>query len=153
MDQEFDLLIPDFPVLNINPTATIKHVLEIERKIRFIKERARSIHIKTPFKRTPKIIIIELIKFIAMWINTFPVKSGVSTTVSPCTTMNHTVLDWHKQRKAEFGAYCEVHKENRQLNNINNEQTQSDTCLVPTTKFQGSYTLLCLTTGMCIIRK
>ena len=33
MDQEFYFLIPDFPVLNINTTANIKHVPGIEGQI------------------------------------------------------------------------------------------------------------------------
>ena len=64
MDREFDLLSTDFPETNINPTATSEHVPEIERQIRVIKERARSIMIKLPFHRLPKIIIIELTKFV-----------------------------------------------------------------------------------------
>ena len=56
----------------------------------------------------------------------FSVKSGVSTTLSPCTIMTSKKLNWQKYCKAKFGAYCEVHKENRPLNNINNEQTKSD---------------------------
>ena len=77
MDREFNCLIPDFPEVKINPTAKIEHVPEIGRKTRFIKDRARSIRTKLPFKRLPKIIIIDLTEFFVVRLNAFPVKSGV----------------------------------------------------------------------------
>ena len=40
MEREFDCLIPDFPEIKINSTATSEYVPEIERQIRVIKERA-----------------------------------------------------------------------------------------------------------------
>ena len=153
MDQCFYFLILDFLGLNINSTATSEHVPEIERKIQVIKERARSIQINIPFKRTPRIIIIELQKFLVIWINNFLVKSFVSATFRPRTLMTGTTLDCQKQCKADFGAYCEVHKEKFPLNNINNEQTQSAICLRPTTNFKVSYTFLFLTTGKHITPK
>ena len=93
MVREFDCMIPYFLSIKINPTATSEHVPEIERQIRVIKERARSIRSKTPFTRTPKRVIIELLKFVVMWLNDLPVKSGVSYTFRPRTIMNGTTLD------------------------------------------------------------
>ena len=61
--------------------------------------------------------------------------------------MTGTKLDWQKHCKAEFGEYYEIHQENRLLNSINNEQTQSAIFLGPTTNFQCKYTFLCLTIG------
>ena len=113
-------MIPDFPGLNINPTATSENVPDIEWKIRVIKERALSIRIKMPFKRIPKKIKIELINSAVMWINYFPVKSGLSPTFIPHTIVTGTTLYWKKHCKDEFGSYCEVHEEKRPLNNINN---------------------------------
>ena len=100
MDREFDCLVPDFPVININTTTTSKHVTEIEWKICVIKERARYIRIKLPHKRTHKQMIIELLKFVVVWLNTFHVNSGVSATFSPQTIMTGTTLDWKKHCKA-----------------------------------------------------
>ena len=153
MDQYFYFLILDFLGLNINSTATSEHVPEIERKIQVIKERARSIQINIPFKRTPRIIIIELQKFLVIWINNFLVKSFLSANFRPRNLMTGTTLDCQKHCKTDFGAYCEVHKEKFPLNNINNEQTQSAICLRPTTNFKVSYTFLFLTTGKHITQK
>ena len=113
-------MIPDFLGLNVNPTATSEYVPYIERKIRVIKERTRSIRIKAPFKRILRQIIIKLLNFVVMWMKNPPVKSGVLPTFSPHTIITGTTLVWQKQCKADFGAYCEFQEENRPLNNINN---------------------------------
>ena len=65
-DRDFDCMIPDFPSININPTATRKHVLEIEWQIRVIRERAQSICINITSRRILNQIIIELLKFVVM---------------------------------------------------------------------------------------
>ena len=96
MDRYFNCLIPDFPEINTNPTATSEHLLEIERQIGVIKERARSIRIKLPFQNLPKGIIIELMNFVVMWLNAFPVNSGAPTTYSPHTFMTGKSLVWTK---------------------------------------------------------
>ena len=94
MDREFDCINPDLSSLNINPNETSEHVPDIERQIRVIKERARSIRIKMLFKRIPKQIIIEILKFLVIWINVYSVKKRVSSAFSPHTIMNGTTLDW-----------------------------------------------------------
>ena len=80
MNREFNCLIHDLPEFNTKPTATSEHILEVERRIMVIKERSRSIKIKVPFQILQKRIIIELMKFVVMWLNAFSVNSGVSTT-------------------------------------------------------------------------
>ncbi len=78
MDMEFEKLENMLPGITLNTTAALEHAGEIERKIRVIKERARgtiSIH---PHKILPKLMIIVLIHFCMMWLNSFPVKSGIS---------------------------------------------------------------------------
>ena len=121
----------------MNPTATRKNIPEIERQIRIIKERAQSIPIKIIFKRTPnRIITIELLKLVVMWFIAFPVKNGVSATFIPHNIMNGTTLDCKKQCKANFGAYWEVHEDNRPLNNITTSKQKMLSALAqaPTSK-------------------
>ena len=122
-------------------------------KTRIIKERARSIQTKIPFKNLPKIIIIEQMKFVGMWLNAIPVNSGVSSTYRPRTIMTGTTLYWTKHLKSEFGAYCEVHEEHKPTNTIDNECNRSAICLGSIENFQGSYTFLCLNTGNWITCK
>jgi hypothetical protein len=58
MDNEFELLRNLVPILAINTTAAKEHVPEVERRIRLIKERGRSILNTLPFKKMPQVILI-----------------------------------------------------------------------------------------------
>ncbi len=78
MDNEFKKL------RNLVPTAAKEHVPEVERKIRLIKKRERGILNTLPFKRMPRLMLIELVYHVVLWLNAFPAKSGESDTLSPC---------------------------------------------------------------------
>jgi hypothetical protein len=71
------------PHVAFNTTAAQEHVGEIERKIRVIKERARGTFNTLPYKKLPRMMIIELLHFCVMWMNSFPVKSGISEKMEP----------------------------------------------------------------------
>ncbi len=78
MNMEFEKLKDVLPNITINTMAAREHVGEIERKIQVIKERAIRTLATLPYLTLPKIMIIELIHFCILWLNSFPVKSGVS---------------------------------------------------------------------------
>ena len=65
MDNEFIPLTGDLMEMGIiiNPTSANEHVPSIERRIRVIKERSRSLRHNLPYKHIPKLMIIELVKF------------------------------------------------------------------------------------------
>ena len=82
MDMEFEKLRPLMPHVALNSTAAREHVGEIEQKIRVIKERARGAFNTMPYKKLPRVMVIELLHFCVMWMNSFPVsrasqKNGV----------------------------------------------------------------------------
>jgi hypothetical protein len=83
MDNEFEKLRVLIPILIVNTTAAKEHVPEVDRRIRLIKERRRGILNTLPLKKMPKIMLIELIYHVVLWLNAFPTKSGVSTMLSP----------------------------------------------------------------------
>ena len=87
MDNEFEVLENSLKEININlnTAAAKEYVPEIERMIRVVKERARSYWNTLPFQTMPDIMIVELINYVVMWLNAFPVKSGISKTLSPRT--------------------------------------------------------------------
>jgi hypothetical protein len=60
---------------NFNAVAREEHVPEIERNIRTIKDRSRSVVTILPFNRNPARIIIELIHYCMFWLNSFPAKT------------------------------------------------------------------------------
>jgi len=99
------------PILAINTTAAREHIPEVERKIRLIKEQGRGILNTLPFKKMPRLMLIELIYHVVLWLNAFPAKSGVSETLSPRKIVYRHKLDFAKHCKLPFGTYCEVHDE------------------------------------------
>ena len=84
MDREFELVKANYPQLPINMTAANEHIPEIERTVRMVNDRARGVYNILHFTcGLPKLMIIKLIHFIMLWLNIFPVKSGISTKFSP----------------------------------------------------------------------
>jgi len=77
MDMEFEKLRPLMPHVALNTMTAREHVGEIEQKIRVIKKRARGIFNTLPYKKIPRVMVIELLHFCVMWMNSFPVKSGI----------------------------------------------------------------------------
>ena len=87
-DNEFAYIkdsISDWDIL-LNVSSRSEHVPVIERRIRVIKERVRSIRHSLPFKILPKIMIIEMVKYCIKWLNVFPSKGGINN-MSPRTVM------------------------------------------------------------------
>jgi hypothetical protein len=109
MDMEFENLKDVLPNIMINTTASRERIGEIERKIQVIKERARGTMATLPYLTLPKIMIIELMHFCILWLNSFPVKSGVSEKWSPRELILHHQLDTKLHCKTPFGAYCKMH--------------------------------------------
>ncbi len=88
---------------------TKKRIPEVKHKIRLIKEGGRGILNTLPFKKMPRLMLIELIYHVVLWLNAFPEKSGVSGTLSPREIVYPHKLDFAKHCKSPFGTYCEVH--------------------------------------------
>jgi hypothetical protein len=154
MDREFECMRDKLLThgIDLYTTAASQHVLDVERQIRVLKERARALRSTLPFKLIPGRMIIELLANVALWINAFPPSSGVSKTFSPHTIMTGTMLDFNKHCQIPFGAYAELHEDN-DVTNTTTERTQPAICLGPKANFQGSYKFLSLKTGKCITRK
>jgi hypothetical protein len=83
MDGEFEKIQPLLPTLECNTTAAKEHLSEAEQTIRTIKERTRGLLATLPFSHMPRRMKIEFVYFIVLWLNAFPVKSGILITFSP----------------------------------------------------------------------
>ncbi len=59
----------------------------------------------------PRLMLIELVYHVVLWLNAFSAKSGVSDTLSPCEIIHRHKLDFAKHCKLPFGTCCEVHNE------------------------------------------
>jgi hypothetical protein len=87
-----------------------------------------------------------------MWLNNFPLATGISTQFSPRELIIPHRLDYKKHCKALFGTYCKAHKENNPTNSMLARGTPS-ICLSPTGNLQGSYHFLSPVTGKLIKRR
>ncbi|KAL3810038.1 hypothetical protein ACHAXA_000207 [Cyclostephanos tholiformis] len=152
MDNEFEPLRVLIPIIVVNTTAAKEHVPEIERRIRLIKERGRAILNTLPYKKIPQLMLIELIYHVVLWLNAFPTKSGISSTLSPREIVLRHRLDFAKHCKAPFGSYCESHDEPVPSNSMAS-RTSPAIVLGPTGNLQGTYKLLSLTTGKKLKRR
>jgi hypothetical protein len=83
MDNEFEKVRDHVPMIDMNTPAAAEHVAEIERRVRTIKERRRTIMCTLPYKALPNQILIRLLHFVVMWINNMPSATGISTQYSP----------------------------------------------------------------------
>jgi hypothetical protein len=105
-----------------------------------------------PFKMIPLIMLINLIYSSILWINAFPPKGGVSTTLSPRNIMTGIQFDYNKHCQLPFGSYVQAHEEPRPTN-TQAARTVGAICLGPTGNIQRSYKFLNLRTGKCITRR
>jgi hypothetical protein len=137
MDMEFEKLKDLLPNIALNTSVAWEHVGEIKRKKRVIKERARGTISTLPYKMLPKLVIIKLLHFCVMWMNSFPVKSGVSEKYNPRELVSRHKLDAKLNCKTPFGAYCEVHTD-PDITNTMEPRTRWGICLGPTENLQGS---------------
>jgi hypothetical protein len=83
MDMEFEELRTMMPRVALNMMAAHEHIGKVEQKIKVIKKRAMGTFNILPYKKLPKLMVIELLHFCVMRMNSFLVKSGISKKWSP----------------------------------------------------------------------
>ena len=105
-----------------------------------------------PYKLLPKLMIIELMHFCIMWMNSFSVKLGISEKWSPREIVSRHKLDAKMHCKVPFEAYCEIHVY-PYITNMMEPRTKWGICLGPTGNMQGSYKFLSLSTGKKVTRR
>ena len=136
-------------LLNTN-LAGGEHIPEIERRIWVIKERVWSEKASLPYTYYPTLMIVDLISFVTMWLDTFPLSSGIQL-LSICALMVGTSLSYKEHCRCLFGAYVQTHKEG--LNDTDSPRTLNAICLGPTGNTQHRYKFLNLATNRCIYRR
>ncbi len=119
------------PEIALNNTAAREHEGMVEWKIRVLKERARGTFNSLLYPKLPKMMVIELMHFWAMWINSFPVRSGISEKWSPRELVSRTKVDAKLHCKASFGSYCETH-EDSDITNTLDPRNKWAICMGPT---------------------
>jgi hypothetical protein len=152
MDMEFEKLKTLMPHVTLNTTATQEQIGEIEWKIRVIKERVRGMFNTLPYKKLPKLMVIELLHFCVMWQNSFPVRSGISEKWIPQELISQTKLNAKLHCRALFGSYCEMHIDPDIMNTLE-PRTNWAICTGPVGNLQGSYKFLSLLTGKKVMQR
>jgi hypothetical protein len=96
MDGEFERIKSLMTTVECNNRTVKEHVSKAERTIRMIKEQTRGLIRTLPFCYIPRRMKIEFIYFIVLWLNAFPVKTGVSATYSLRELLVRWQLDYKK---------------------------------------------------------
>jgi hypothetical protein len=130
--------------ITLNVVTAEEHVPEIERHIRVIKERARSVINTLPFDKVPARVVIELVFYCSFWLNSFPAAGGISDTMSPRAIVVGTTVNYANHCKVEFGEYVQTHKPH---DNSMQSRTVGAFALRPTGNVQGGHYFYSLATG------
>lgn len=88
-------------------------------------------------------MIIANMRFHNTWLNRFPAKDGVSSTLSPRSIVWGDTPDFNFDYRLDFGSYCEVY-EPRQTTNSTAAHTVGAIALCPSGNNQGGYRFLVL---------
>jgi hypothetical protein len=97
--------------LMVNLASPNEHVPEIKRRIQVVKEWSRAACHSLPFQRIPKLLMIHIVLNTVKMLNFFPMKGGISDTLSPKTIMSGETLDYKNHLSLQVGQYCQVHEE------------------------------------------
>ena len=152
MDMEFKKLRDKLPNVVLNTMTAHEHVGEIKRNIRAVNERVRCTMSILPYTLLPKLMILKLVHFCIMWMNSFSVKSGIVKKWSPREIVSRHKLDVKLHCKVPFGAYCEVHV-NPDITNTMKLRTKWGICLRPMGNMQRRYKFLSLLTGKKVTQR
>ena len=100
--------LPGAPRLNL--ASANEHEPFVERRIRVINERIRSIRHSLPFRAIPKTMTTYMVFYVVKLLNYFPAKGGISDQYSPKAILSGKLVHI-KYYTMPFGTYCQVHEE------------------------------------------
>jgi len=152
-DQEFasisDLVacLPTMPRLDW--AAASQHCGLIERNIRFLKEKIRSLRHSVPFERVPGIMVVRMVLHVVKFVNGFPRKGGPKL-YSPGEIMTDRRLHADDLRLG-FGTYCQVAEHVEPRNSLA-PRTRAAISLGNSGNLSGGQVFLALDTGHTITR-
>jgi hypothetical protein len=129
--------------------AASQHCGLVERNIRFLKEKTRSIRHSLPFERVPGIMVVRMVLHIVKFVNGFPRKGGVNH-FSPGEIVTGRRL--HADDLClGFGIYCQV-AENVEPRNSLAPRTCGAISLGSSGNLSGGQIFFALDTGHTIVR-
>ena len=78
MVKEFDRIKNIIPFSEVNTTAAREHVGEIERYLRGVQEQVQCTTSDFPFRFIPTMVMIYTFYNCILWLNAFPIQSGIT---------------------------------------------------------------------------
>jgi len=139
--------LPTNPVLDL--AAASQHVGLIERNIRFLKEKTRSIRHSLPFERIPALMLVRMVLHSVQFMNSFPRKGGLKH-YPPSAIMTGAQLHM-SQLQLKFGSYCQVAEDVTPRNSLA-ARTRGAISLGPSGNLSGGQRFFALDTGKMIVR-
>ena len=140
------------PLVEVNTTAAREHVPEIERRIRTIKERVQATTSHFPFNAVPKLVLIQTVYTICLWLNAVWSPSGKYRGLSPQDIVTGRGVDYNKDCRADLGGYVEA-RPDKVVTNDNTPRTHACIALGPSGNRQGSLKCFDLKTGKVVVRR
>ncbi len=146
INQEFDKVEDANEIVEINTTTASKHVGKIKQYICAAKERSHALLLDLPFTVLPRQVIIHLVYFAVLWLNSLPAAAGVSKKYPPCTIVLGHELNFTKHCKATFGSHVEAHDDPTITNTMHLCKIPG-IFLGPTGNCQGTHKVFDINTG------
>ena len=129
---EFNKVAPDIPEVVIDTSAASKHVAEVERRIRVVKEICRACMSVMSFKKIPNIMTT----FLCFLAKCHASKIWNIVNLQPQGNYMPSEIDAKNWCKLMFGDYVEVHEENPVTNSMS-PRTRPAICMGPTGNKEG----------------
>ena len=129
-----------------------EHIPEIERFIRVIKERARCYYamlLRIGINTLPKGMIMQLMRTVVYYINSFVWRKGVSQILPPVTIVEGLKMNFKKHFPAIYGEYMLTFEG---TTNGMDSRTTGALAMGPSTNIQGGIRCYSLTTGKILHR-
>jgi hypothetical protein len=133
-------------MVELNTTAAHEHVGENKCYIQTIKERSRALVLDLPYIKLPHQVVIYLVYFSVLWLNSLPAAAGVSDKYSPHKIILGCKLDFKNHCKVTFGSYVEAHNYPT-ITNTMRPCTFPGIFLCHTGNLQGTHKIFDINTG------
>jgi hypothetical protein len=144
--RNFVVELTSIPRLDL--AAENKHVGSIERNIRFLKKKVRSLRHTLPFEMLPPVMLVCMVQVVTPIMNLFPRSGGTHYLPSMIMTDGGLSMD---QLRLKFDSYVQV-AENQGLQNSMHSRTQGAIALGPMNNLIGGQVFMALDTGKLIRR-
>ena len=142
-------------LVDVNTTAAHEHVGEIERGIRYPKERCRcsvSTFAEVGIKYLAKPVVIQIVYNATLFINVVPDALGVSERYSPREIVTQRKFVFERDCKVLFGTYVQVSND-AIVTNTMKLRTHGCVALGTSGNWQGSSKCFDLETGKVVTRR